>query len=149
VGCVGFGERMDDPGAHAGMYRELVETVRLDPGGLAGLVMVRVGFAVNGQGVEADRELLAGLAGVGVGHDVHGVGIDAGEAGGLDRDSLSSTTSRSAAAGAVSPSSTRPPGSSQLPLSLRRTRSSRPVVVADRDERGGVMELGGGALSSW
>src|SRR5688500_11272342 len=52
----------------------------------AGLVVVGVGFPVDGQRVEAHGELLAGFAGMGIDHDVAGVGVDAGQAGHFDGD---------------------------------------------------------------
>ncbi len=77
---VRVGDGVVDAESHAGVDGELVEVVRVDPGGVDHFVVVRAGLSGSGGGVQAERELLAYLT-VGVDHDVAGVGVDAGQAG--------------------------------------------------------------------
>jgi len=62
---------------------------------------------------------------------------------------LSSTTSRSAAVLADSPTSIRPPGNSQLPLSMRRTSKILPLASRTAANAAGAIELAAGRLVSW
>ena len=114
------------------MDLEVVDVGDAEPCGGIGLVLVRTGLICaagwGGNGVEAQCELLVNGV-VGVDQDVGGVAVDTGEAGELDGDADSSATSRTTVATADSPTSMRPPGSSQLPSSIRRTSSSSPAPL--------------------
>jgi hypothetical protein len=139
------GERVADPQPHGRADRQGGDVAGGEPPGVAGLDLVPGGAAAQRAGVEADRERLADQPVARVGDDVAGVGVDAGQPGDLHGDADSSAVSRTAASDALSPGSTCPPGSSQSPVSQRRTSSIRPVMSRTAANADGATQLAAGA----